>query len=88
METFYTILQGLQLDFIQVFISCVFFFAIGYGLGGIKGRKLTKTVQKLEKEIMDLNSELLYNNKDGKVIKENSTKENNLNRGNNLMKVS
>lgn len=88
METIYTFLQDHELDFMQVLFSCLFFFTIGYWLGGMKSKKLIRTIQKMEKEIMDLNSELLYNNKDGVIKKENNTKDNNLNRGNNLMKVS
>ncbi len=62
METIYSkSIMDLQLDIIQVTIMALILFAAGIWLGGMKGRKLLKKMHKMEKEIMDLNSELLYN---------------------------
>jgi hypothetical protein len=62
METIYsTTILDLQLDIIQVTITGMVLFAAGIWLGGMKGRKLLRRMHKMEKEIMDLNSELLYN---------------------------
>jgi hypothetical protein len=62
METIYsTTILDLQMDIIQVTITSLLLFAAGIWLGGMKGRKLLKKMHRMEKEIMDLNSELLYN---------------------------
>jgi hypothetical protein len=62
METIYsTTILDLQMDIIQVTITGLILFAGGIWLGGMKGRKLLKKMHRMEKEIMDLNSELLYN---------------------------
>ena len=52
--------QNLQMDLLQVGIICIILFVIGYWLGALKSRKLMRKMGKMEKKIMDLNSELLY----------------------------
>jgi hypothetical protein len=52
--------QNLQLDLFQTGIVCVVLFAIGYWLGTLKSRRLLRKMGKMEKKIMDLNTELLY----------------------------
>jgi hypothetical protein len=49
-----------QLDTIQVGIVGVLLFSIGFWLGNLKSKKLLKKMAKMEKKIMDLNTELLY----------------------------
>ena len=61
MENIYSAIQELQLDLFQVFITGLLLFLVGYWLGTIKSKKFVKRIHKMEKEIMDLNSELLYN---------------------------
>lgn len=39
---------------------CLLIFALGYWLGTRKSKKLFKQMAKMEKKIMDLNTELLY----------------------------
>jgi hypothetical protein len=63
METIYSTSQDFQLDIIQVMITGLILFAAGYWLANLRAKKLLKEMRKLEKEIMDLNSELLYNEK-------------------------
>lgn len=64
METIYTFLLNLQLDMIQVCIAAGIFFAIGFWVGNLRRKKLLRKMQKMEREIMDLNSELLYNTRE------------------------
>lgn len=52
--------QNLQLDFFEVSVLCLFLFAVGYWLGNRKSRRLIRKMSKMEKKIMDLNTELLY----------------------------
>ena len=70
METVYSGTLDLQMGLLQVLITGLILFAAGFWLGGLKGKKLQKRMHKMEKEIMDLNSELLYNEKaNGKIVK-------------------
>ena len=62
METILSTLLDIQLDFIEVMIIGLSLFSAGYWLGGLKSRKLNKKIGKMERDIMDLNAELLYNN--------------------------
>jgi len=52
--------QHLHLDLFEAGITCIVLFAIGYWLGALKSRKLIRKMGKMEKKIMDLNTELLY----------------------------
>jgi len=61
MENIYSTIQDLQLDIFQVLITGLLLFVVGYWLGTIKSKKFVKRIHKMEKEIMDLNTELLYN---------------------------
>lgn len=71
METFYTILEDLQLDLSGVMITGLILFAIGFWLGSVKTKRFMRKIHEMEKEIMDLNSELLYGKKQGnkKMVK-------------------
>jgi hypothetical protein len=69
METIYTILQNFQLDLSQVFICGLVVFAIGFWAGRAKSKKLERKIAKMEKEILDLNAELLYNEQPAGVLK-------------------
>ena len=62
METIYSILQNFQLDLSQVFISSLGVFVLGFWAGRAKSKKLERKMARMEKEIRDLNTELLYNN--------------------------
>ena len=62
METIYTLFQNFHLDLFQVFIVGLFIFAIGFRLGYSRSKKMERKMAKMEKEIRDLNTELLYGN--------------------------
>jgi len=61
METIYTTSQSFQLDLFQALIIGLFLFAIGFWIGQARSKKLAQKMAKMEKEIMELNTELLYN---------------------------
>ena len=60
METGYHSFTDLQLNIIQAGITGILLFIVGYWLGTMKSKKLLKKMSRMEKKIMDLNSELLY----------------------------
>ena len=52
--------QNMQIDMFQAGIACLIIFAIGYWVGSRKSRRLIRKMGRMEKKIMDLNTELLY----------------------------
>ena len=61
MEIIYSLCQRFQFDLFQLMIIGLLLFAIGFWLGHARSKKLAHKMAKMEKEIMNLNSELLYN---------------------------
>lgn len=68
METIYTTSQSFQLDLIQVLIIGLLLFAIGFWIGHARSKKIAQKMAKMEKEIMKLNTELLYNTGTASVL--------------------
>jgi hypothetical protein len=62
-------LQAFQLNILQVLIAGLILFAIGNLMGKRKVKKLHEEIGKLEKNVMELNSELLFGNEETKVIR-------------------
>ncbi|HVY73647.1 MAG TPA: hypothetical protein VG890_02390 [Puia sp.] len=62
MEAILELLRSLQLNMLQVMSAGMFIFLIGYLIGSKKVRKLTHEVYSLQKDVLDLNEELLYGN--------------------------
>ncbi len=52
-----------QLNILQIVLSGLFLFIIGYWVGNLKSKKLARKMSRMEKTIMDLNTELLYGHK-------------------------
>jgi len=70
MEAIYATVQELQLGLFTVIITCSLLFVVGYRLGAAKSKKFIKKINKMEKEILDLNAELLYSSKEsGSLMK-------------------
>jgi hypothetical protein len=59
MDTIIDIMQQFQLDFLQVTATGLILFAIGYRIGIQKSRRLNKKISKLQRDVLDLNAELL-----------------------------
>jgi hypothetical protein len=68
METIMTILQAVQLNALEVIVAIVAFFGAGYWYGGRKTDNMQKRVYKLENDILELHSELLYGKDEARVI--------------------
>jgi hypothetical protein len=60
METVIDLLKAIQLNMLQGSIAGVFVFSVGYLLAMKKVRKLTHEIYGLQKDVLDLNEELLY----------------------------
>jgi hypothetical protein len=63
MEAIYSILQDLNFPALLIIGSTL--FAIGFWMGNQKKKRFLRKIHEMEKEIMDLNSELLYNERPG-----------------------
>jgi len=60
METVIDLLRAIHLDMLEVLIAGVFIFSMGYLIAMQKVRKLTHEIYGLQKDVLDLNEELLY----------------------------
>lgn len=60
METIYSTVHRFEFDPLQILIPGLFLFAIGFWAGQARKKKLERKVARMEREIRDLNSELLY----------------------------
>jgi hypothetical protein len=60
METVIDLLRAIQLNMLEVGFAGLFIFSIGYLIGMKKVRKLTHEIYGLQKDVLDLNEELLY----------------------------
>lgn len=60
METVIDLLRAIQLNMLEVLIAGVFIFSMGYMIAMKKVRKLNHEIYGLQKDVLDLNEELLY----------------------------
>jgi hypothetical protein len=60
METVIDLLKAIQLNMLEVMIAGIFIFSMGYLFGINKVKKLTHEIYGLQKDVLDLNEELLY----------------------------
>ncbi len=60
METVIDLLKAIQLNMLEVVIAGLFIFSIGYLIGMKKVRKLTHEIYGLQRDVLELNEELLY----------------------------
>jgi hypothetical protein len=60
METVIDLLKAIQLNMLDVVIAGLFIFSIGYLIGMKKVKKLTHEIYGLQRDVLDLNEELLY----------------------------
>lgn len=60
METVIDLLRAIQLNMLEVMIAGLFIFSLGYLIGIKKVKKLTHEIYGLQKDVLDLNEEILY----------------------------
>ena len=60
METVIDLLRAIQLNMLEVGFAGVIIFSVGYLIGMKKVRKLTHEIYTLQKDVLELNEELLY----------------------------
>ena len=68
MEAVIDLLKAIHLNFIEVFFTLIPAFYIGFRLGNRKVNKLTEEVYSLQRQMLDLNEELLYGKNETPVI--------------------
>jgi hypothetical protein len=67
METVFALLQAIHLNMVEVFALGIVLFFIGYKLGNKKVKQLTQEIYGLQREVLDLNAELLTGKEDIKT---------------------
>ncbi len=60
MEAVIDVLQAMNLNMLEVMLTGMFVFAIGYLIGMKKVRRLSAEIYFLQKDVLELNEELLY----------------------------
>jgi hypothetical protein len=60
METVIDLLKAIQLNMLEAGIAGLFIFSIGYLIGMKKVRKLTHEIYGLQRDVLELNEEILY----------------------------
>jgi hypothetical protein len=60
METIIDLLKAIQLNMLEVMIAGALIFCTGYLIGVKKVKKLTHEIYGLQKDVLDLNEEILY----------------------------
>lgn len=68
MENVIGLLQAFQLNILEMSAPGILILAFGYWLGSKKSKRLNGEVYKLQREILDLNAELLYGKNETPVI--------------------
>ena len=68
MEAVIDLLKAIHLNIIEVFLTLIPAFYIGFRLGNRKVNKLTEEVYSLQRQMLDLNEELLYGKNETPVI--------------------
>jgi len=64
METLIDLLKAIQLNMLEAGIAGLFVFLLGFQIGLTKVKKLTHQIYGLQKEVLDLNEELLFGNQE------------------------
>jgi len=60
MEAIYDLIDAFQFNVLELAVACLIIFSIGYKLGAKKARKLNEEIYGLQKDVLDLNAEILY----------------------------
>ncbi|MBS1600675.1 MAG: hypothetical protein JST75_20800 [Bacteroidetes bacterium] len=68
MEAIFDFLQSIHLSIIEVMFTLIPIFYVGYRMGGKKVRKVTEEMHSLQRQMLDLNEELLYGKSETPVI--------------------
>jgi hypothetical protein len=67
MEAILDLLQAFSLNFLEVMIAGFFIFCIGFWLGNKKAKRLTEEIYGLQRDVLDLNAEILYGKDDAHI---------------------
>jgi len=68
MESIITLLQSFELNILEVMITAVLVFIAGFWLGKQKERVLNEKIYELQRDVLDLNAEVLFGKTETPVI--------------------
>ena len=68
MESIIILLQAFHLNMLEVIITGFLLFSIGYWLGAKKAKKLTENIYELQRDVLELNAEILFGKPETPVI--------------------
>jgi hypothetical protein len=68
MENIITLLQSFHLNILEVIFTGIVVFIIGYQYGSQRVKKLTEKIYDLQKDVLDLNAEILFGKTETPVI--------------------
>jgi hypothetical protein len=68
MENIITLLQAFHLNILEVIITSFFIFIVGYQYGSKRVRKLSEKIYGLQKDVLDLNAEIIFGKSEAPVI--------------------
>ncbi|MFI5153172.1 MAG: hypothetical protein ACHQET_07565 [Chitinophagales bacterium] len=60
MEAIYDLIDAFQFNALELAVACLIIFSIGYKLGTKKVSKLNDEIYGLQKDVLDLNAEILF----------------------------
>ena len=68
MEAIINLLQSYNLTIFEVILAIIPIFYIGYRIGAKKVKRLTEEMYSLQRDVLDLNEEILYGKSETPVI--------------------
>lgn len=68
MENIITLLQAFHLNILEVIFTSLLIFIIGFRYGSKRVKKLTEKIYELQKDVLDLNAEILFGKTETPVI--------------------
>jgi hypothetical protein len=75
MEILINLLKSFQFNSFHIVITAIVFFIAGFVRARLKTRKMAADISMLEKNILDLNAELLFGKTEAPVIRIQQTQE-------------
>jgi hypothetical protein len=68
MENIITLLQAFHLNILEVIFTSFFIFFLGFKYGSKRVKKLSEKIYDLQKDVLDLNAEILFGKSEAPVI--------------------
>jgi hypothetical protein len=68
MENIITLLQAFHLNILEVIFTSIVIFIVGYRFGSTRVKRLSEKIYELQKDVLDLNAEILFGKTEAPVI--------------------